>query len=40
MSMANQPLPAVCGPLVRMAVEQGGDLSFDRLRQQLSRAVA
>ena len=40
MSVAHQPLSAVVGELVGMAVEQGCNLGFHRLRKQRSRAVA
>jgi hypothetical protein len=40
MSVAHQPLAAVVGELVGMAAEHSGNLSLNRLRQQLSRAVA
>ncbi len=40
MSVAHQPLSAVVGELVGMAVEQGRNLGFHRLRKQRSRAVA
>jgi hypothetical protein len=40
MSVAHQPLAAVVGELVGMAVEQGRNLGLDRLRKQRSRAVA
>src|ERR1700680_3807052 len=40
MSVAHQPLAAVVGELVGMAVEQGRSLGLDRLRKQCSRAVA
>jgi hypothetical protein len=40
MSVAHQPLAAVVGKFVGMAVEQGRNLGFDRLRKQRSSAVA
>ena len=40
MPVAHQPLAAVVGELVGMAVEQGRNLGLDRLRKQRSRAVA
>lgn len=39
MSIANQRLPAIGGPLVRMAVEQGGGVRLDGMRQQRLRGV-
>jgi hypothetical protein len=40
MPVAHQPLTAVIGEFVGMAVEQGGNLRLDRLGQQRSRAIA
>jgi hypothetical protein len=40
MPVAHQPLTAIIGEFVGMAVEQGGNLRLDGLRQQRPPAVA